>query len=144
MHGWIIVDKPLGLGSTQVVSAVKRALRQGGYGKFKVGHGGTQPDGAARFVFANLVNFLQVNVFLAIFNLLPMPPFDGGHVVEGLLPRPLAAQWARIGRFGFVLLLLVLVVLPMLVPGADVVGRIVGPPAEAVLGVFLRLAGVLA
>ena len=41
MHGWIIVDKPLGLGSTQVVSAVKRALRQGGYGKFKVGHGGT-------------------------------------------------------------------------------------------------------
>ena len=41
MHGWIIVDKPLGPGSTQVVSAVKRALRQGGYGKFKVGHGGT-------------------------------------------------------------------------------------------------------
>jgi tRNA pseudouridine55 synthase len=41
MHGWIIIDKPLGLGSTQVVSAVKRALRQGGYGKFKVGHGGT-------------------------------------------------------------------------------------------------------
>ena len=41
MHGWIILDKPLGLGSTQAVSAVKRALRQGGYGKFKVGHGGT-------------------------------------------------------------------------------------------------------
>lgn len=41
MHGWIILDKPLGLGSTQGVSAVKRALRQGGYGKAKVGHGGT-------------------------------------------------------------------------------------------------------
>ncbi|WP_271299429.1 tRNA pseudouridine(55) synthase TruB [Sphingomonas sp. CV7422] len=41
MHGWIIIDKPLGLGSTQVVSAVKRALRQGDYGKWKVGHGGT-------------------------------------------------------------------------------------------------------
>jgi tRNA pseudouridine55 synthase len=41
MHGWIILDKPLGLGSTQAVSAVKRALRTGGYGKFKVGHGGT-------------------------------------------------------------------------------------------------------
>ena len=41
MHGWIIIDKPLGLGSTQAVSAVKRALRQGGYGKCKVGHGGT-------------------------------------------------------------------------------------------------------
>lgn len=41
MHGWIILDKPLGLGSTQGVSAVKRALRDSGYGKFKVGHGGT-------------------------------------------------------------------------------------------------------
>lgn len=41
MHGWIILDKPLGLGSTQGVSAVKRALREGGYPKLKVGHGGT-------------------------------------------------------------------------------------------------------
>ncbi len=41
MHGWIILDKPLGLGSTQAVSAVKRALRIGGYPKLKVGHGGT-------------------------------------------------------------------------------------------------------
>ncbi|TPG13505.1 tRNA pseudouridine(55) synthase TruB [Sphingomonas koreensis] len=41
MHGWIIIDKPVGIGSTPVVSAVKRALRAGGYGKFKVGHGGT-------------------------------------------------------------------------------------------------------
>jgi tRNA pseudouridine55 synthase len=41
MHGWLILDKPLGLGSTQGVSAVKRALREGGYGKAKVGHGGT-------------------------------------------------------------------------------------------------------
>jgi tRNA pseudouridine55 synthase len=41
LHGWIIVDKPLGLGSTNAVSAVKRALRQGGYAKTKVGHGGT-------------------------------------------------------------------------------------------------------
>jgi len=41
MHGWIILDKPLGLGSTQGVSAVKRALRTGGYPKAKVGHGGT-------------------------------------------------------------------------------------------------------
>ena len=41
MNGWIVVDKPLGPGSTQVVSAVKRALRTGGYPKVKVGHGGT-------------------------------------------------------------------------------------------------------
>jgi tRNA pseudouridine55 synthase len=41
MHGWLILDKPLGLGSTQAVSAAKRALRAGGYPKLKVGHGGT-------------------------------------------------------------------------------------------------------
>ncbi|MBX9796740.1 tRNA pseudouridine(55) synthase TruB [Sphingomonas sp.] len=41
MHGWLILDKPVGLGSTQAVSAVKRALRAGGYPRVKVGHGGT-------------------------------------------------------------------------------------------------------
>jgi tRNA pseudouridine55 synthase len=41
LHGWIILDKPLGLGSTQAVSAVKRALREGEEPKTKVGHGGT-------------------------------------------------------------------------------------------------------
>nr|WP_236553053.1 tRNA pseudouridine(55) synthase TruB [Sphingomonas sp. 8AM] len=41
MHGWLILDKPLELGSTQGVSAAKRALRTGGYAKAKVGHGGT-------------------------------------------------------------------------------------------------------
>ena len=41
VHGWIVLDKPVGLGSTQAVGAVKRVLRQGGHGKAKVGHGGT-------------------------------------------------------------------------------------------------------
>jgi tRNA pseudouridine55 synthase len=41
MHGWLVIDKPVGLGSTDVVSRVKRALREGGYAKLKVGHGGT-------------------------------------------------------------------------------------------------------
>ena len=41
MHGWLVVDKPVGPGSTDIVSKVKRALRDGGYPKLKVGHGGT-------------------------------------------------------------------------------------------------------
>lgn len=41
MNGWIILDKPIGLGSTQAVAAVKRNLREAGFGKVKVGHGGT-------------------------------------------------------------------------------------------------------
>ena len=40
-NGWIILDKPVGLGSTQAVAAVKRNLREAGFGKVKVGHGGT-------------------------------------------------------------------------------------------------------
>lgn len=40
-HGWLILDKPRGMGSTQGVSAIKRVLRQHGYPKTKVGHGGT-------------------------------------------------------------------------------------------------------
>jgi tRNA pseudouridine55 synthase len=41
LHGWLVIDKPVGPGSTDIVSAVKRALRAGGYAKVKVGHGGT-------------------------------------------------------------------------------------------------------
>jgi tRNA pseudouridine55 synthase len=41
VHGWIILDKPVGLGSTQAVAAVKRNFREAGFGKIKVGHGGT-------------------------------------------------------------------------------------------------------
>ncbi len=41
VNGWIILDKPVGLGSTQAVGAVKRNMREAGYGKVKVGHGGT-------------------------------------------------------------------------------------------------------
>jgi len=41
VHGWIVIDKPVGPGSTRIVSAVKRALREGGYARMKVGHGGT-------------------------------------------------------------------------------------------------------
>jgi tRNA pseudouridine55 synthase len=41
VHGWIVIDKPVGPGSTNIVGAVKRALREGGYSKVKVGHGGT-------------------------------------------------------------------------------------------------------
>jgi Zn-dependent protease len=103
--------------------------------------GGTgEPTGAARFAADMLFSFLVVNVFLALFNLLPLPPFDGGHVVEGLLPRPLARQYAKIGRYGFLFLIAILVVLPMLVPSANIVERIVAPPARALVEAFVGLA----
>jgi len=82
------------------------------------------------FVLLNLQNFLVINIFLALFNLLPLPPFDGSHIVEGLLPPRAARQYARLRPYGFPLLLLVLVVMPWLFPGLGIVENVVVPPVE--------------
>jgi Zn-dependent protease len=102
-----------------------------------VGPEGPPAGPGQHFLLANLVNFIAINLFLAVFNLLPLPPFDGGHVVEGLLPRRLARRYAKLARFGFPLLIFLLLVLPMTVPGADVVERLVRPPVEWLLRLFL-------
>jgi len=89
------------------------------------------------FLALNLFNFIAINIFLALFNLLPIPPFDGSHVVEGLLPRRLALRYAKLGRYGFPLLIVLLVLLPQVFPGADLVDRVVRPPADWLIGALL-------
>lgn len=98
--------------------------------------------GAARFIVDNLLNFLLINVFLAIFNLIPLPPFDGGHVVEGALPRSAVPAWHRLARFGFPIMLVLLVVVPSLFPHANVVAKVIGPFADGVVSAMLGLIGI--
>jgi Zn-dependent protease len=89
------------------------------------------------FIVQNLVNFMVINVFLAIFNLIPLPPFDGGHVVEGLLPRRFAVHFAKLRRFGFPLLIVLLLVVPMLFPDARIIERTIIPPVNWIMRLLL-------
>ncbi|MEO6716201.1 MAG: site-2 protease family protein [Novosphingobium sp.] len=92
-----------------------------------------------KFVADNLINFMQINIFLALFNLLPIPPFDGSHIVEGLLPRGLAQSYAKLRRFGFALFFVLLFVLPQIIPGFDLIGRYVMPPVAWTIRQYLAL-----
>ncbi|HEV2678130.1 MAG TPA: site-2 protease family protein [Aliidongia sp.] len=74
----------------------------------------TMPQWAQLFVAKNLHNSAQINLTLAIFNLLPIPPLDGGRIVTGLLPPRLAREYAKLEQVGLLILLALLVFIPML------------------------------
>jgi len=98
---WVALAGP----ATNIALALAAALAFHGVGYL--------PANAAQWVADNLKNALVINVVLAVFNMLPIPPLDGGRVAVGLLPRALGAPLARLEPFGMLILIGILILLPL-------------------------------
>ena len=99
---WVALAGPV----TNILLALAAALAFHGLGLV--------PANGAQWVADNLQNALIINVILAVFNMLPIPPLDGGRVAVGLLPNFLAVPLSRLEPYGLLILIGVLLLLPIL------------------------------
>ena len=98
------------------------------------------------WIMHNLVNSVWINLLLAVFNMLPLPPLDGGRVAVGLLPPEFARQLARVERAGMIIILAALFILPWIGSkmGFDlnIFLWLIGEPTAYLMDLVFSLTGV--
>ena len=124
---------------TNLLLALIAALFIGVIGGFALNSGAALPE----WVMTAFGAFVLINAFLAFFNLLPIPPFDGSHIVGGLMPRRWANQWQKLQAMGM-LVFVVLIAATWAFPDARWIENTILPPVEWISGIFFSVANGIA